>query len=72
VLQSGDAGLGEWHSHERNVLADYQAAIDRPEPTRIVGLWFIGNSIFGRQPLSASFSDIRIESGGEVTHLLHE
>jgi hypothetical protein len=64
VLQSGKAGLGEWFSHSRNILADYQASVAGDPPTRIVGVWFIANSLFGRQRASASFSDVAIVDAG--------
>lgn len=63
VIQSGEAGLGEWFSHSRNVLADYRESIDVPEPGRIVGVWFIANSLFGRQRAAASFAEVRISNG---------
>lgn len=60
VLQSGPVGLGNWFSHKRNVLADYQASITGAPPSRIVGVWFIANSAFGRQRGAASFADVKI------------
>jgi hypothetical protein len=63
VLQNGEAGLGDWFSHRRNVLSDYRAAIAGDAPGRIVAVWFIANSLFGRQQATASFADVAIESG---------
>ena len=63
VLQSGSTGLGEWFSHNRNVLADYRLSVAGDPPTRIVGVWFIGVSLFGRQPAAASFADVAIVDG---------
>jgi hypothetical protein len=65
VLQSGATGLGEWSSHTRNVLADYQAAVQGDPPSRIVGVWFIGNSVFGRQRAAASFADVAVIDGDQ-------
>ncbi len=65
VLESGKTGLGEWSSHTRNVLADYKAAVQRDPPSRIVGVWFIGNSVFGRKRAAASFADVAIIDGGQ-------
>jgi hypothetical protein len=67
VLQSGPEGLGEWHSHARNIVADYEASIDLPVPERIVGVWFIANSLFGRQRGAASFANVVISSDGVET-----
>jgi hypothetical protein len=63
VLQSGDEGLSQWYTHERKVLEDYRASIDGEVPSRIVGVWFIANSLFGRQRAAASFADVAIVDG---------
>jgi hypothetical protein len=72
TLQSGKAGLGEWYRHERPVLADFRTAIGGAEPERIVGVWFIANSLFGRQLASASFADVVIINGEERTSVFGE
>ena len=63
VLQGAEAPLGEWTTHTRNVLADYTSAVGREAPTRIVGVWFIANSLFGRQRAAASFANVVIRDG---------
>ena len=63
VLQSGEQGLGEWHSHSRSVQADYQASVGGEMPTRIVGVWVIANALFGRQPAEAFFANARVTDG---------
>ncbi|MEZ5551391.1 MAG: DUF3047 domain-containing protein [Pseudomonadales bacterium] len=60
VLQSGEAGLGDWFTHSRKVLEDYDASIKVERPTRIVGVWFIANSLFARQRAAASFAEVTI------------
>ncbi|MGI9328385.1 MAG: DUF3047 domain-containing protein [Pseudomonadales bacterium] len=67
VLTKGRDGLGEWHQHTREVLADYRASIQLSEPARIVGVWFIANSIFGRQQGAASFANVKITNGDTET-----
>jgi hypothetical protein len=67
ILQSGDEGLGEWFSYQRPVLADFRTAIGGEEPKRIVGIWFIANSLFGRQSAAASFADAVVINGEERT-----
>ncbi len=69
VLQSGSEGLGDWHSHTRNILSDYEASIDLPAPERIVGVWFIANSLFGRQVGAASFANVVISSDQSETRV---
>lgn len=67
VLSSGREGLGTWEQHSRPVLADYRESISVPEPQRIVGIWFIANSLFGRQPGAASFANVTISNGDTQT-----
>lgn len=63
VLQSGTKGLGEWATHRRPVLADYVAAVGGEKPARIVAVWFIANSFFGKQPGEAYFANVRLRDG---------
>ncbi len=65
VLQSGTPELGKWFSHQRPVKADYLNAVGGKAPERIVGVWFIINSVFGRQQAEAYFSDVVIRDGDE-------
>jgi hypothetical protein len=67
VLQSGEEGLGAWYRHRRGVRADYRKAVGGEAPKRIVGVWFIVNSLFGRQPAQAYFANVVISSAGEET-----
>jgi hypothetical protein len=69
VLEGAEAPLGQWTSHTRNVLADYTSAVGREAPTRIVGVWFIANSLFGRQRAAASFANVVISDGGEQVNI---
>lgn len=70
VIQSGDAGLGQWHRHSRRVRADYEMAVGGDVPQRIVGVWFIATAVFGRQPAEAYFADIAVEGAGVRQPLL--
>ncbi|MDA1075646.1 MAG: DUF3047 domain-containing protein [Proteobacteria bacterium] len=65
VLQSGKKGLGQWFTHKRNIVADYQASIAGERPSRIVGIWFIANSLFGAQRAAASFADVAVIDGDQ-------
>lgn len=69
TLQSGQEGLGDWFSHQRPILADFRSAIGGTQPTRIVGIWFIANSLFGRQLAAASFADAVIINGDDRTNV---
>ena len=63
VLQSGTEGLGQWFSHRRPVKLDYLNAVGGEAPSRIVGVWFIANSLFGRQLGEAIFSNVVLHDG---------
>ena len=64
VLESGQENLGMWQSHKRNVLADYSESISGEAPKRIVGVWFIANNIFAKQPALARFKELSISDNG--------
>lgn len=64
VARSGNADLGRWLNESRNVLQDYAKAVGGPPPQRIVRVWLIANSVFGRGEGRAQFGDIRIGAGG--------
>jgi hypothetical protein len=63
VLQSGSEGLGDWVTHRRPVLQDYVDAVGGEPPRRIVAVWFIANSFFGRRPGEAYFANVRLLDG---------
>jgi hypothetical protein len=64
VIRSGPEGLGQWFAEERNVHADYRAAVGEP-PARIVGVWLIAVSVFSHSLGAADFADIEILNGDE-------
>ena len=63
VVQSGQDGLGEWHQHKRNIYSDYSTSVGGEMPKKIVGIWFIGNSLFGRRGADAEFANISVQDG---------
>lgn len=69
AVQSGDAGLGDWHSHSRAVLQDYKSAVGGELPGRIVGVWVINSGVFGDKPGEAIFANLKVHSGGQVTEV---
>lgn len=60
VARSGDADLGKWLSESRDILADYDKAIGGQRPARVLRVWLIANSVFGRGEGHAQFGDIRV------------
>lgn len=60
VLRSGPDDLGRWLSEARAVKSDYAQAVGGPPPARIVRVWLIANSVFGRGQGRAAFGDIRV------------
>ena len=61
VARSGTAGLGQWQSERREVLAEYRDALGEPPPQRIVAVWLIANSVFQRAEARATFRNIVVE-----------
>jgi hypothetical protein len=67
VLQTGTEDLGKWHSHKRNILADYIEHVGGEVPERIVGVWFIAASL-SETPADAKFANVTLTgSGPDVT-----
>lgn len=60
VVRSGSGGLGVWQAEERDVLADYRAAIGGAAPTRIVAVWLIAVSVFQQGVGEGEYTDIRL------------
>jgi hypothetical protein len=69
VLQSGQQGLGEWVTHRRPVLTDYLEAVGGEKPARIVAVWFIANSVFGKRPGEAYFASVRLRDGERIVEV---
>jgi hypothetical protein len=72
VLQSGNPGLGEWKSHRRPILADYTEAVGGEKPARIVAVWFIANSYFGKKPGEAYFANVRLRDGERTVEVFEK
>jgi hypothetical protein len=68
VIRSGPQGLGEWRDEERDVFADYAAAIGGPAPARITRVWLIAVSLFQGNEGKCQYSDIAfVTRNGIVT-----
>lgn len=67
VARSGTGDLGQWLNESHNVFADYEKAVGGPPPGRIIRIWLIANSVFGRGEGHAQFGDIQI-SDGDTQH----
>ena len=65
VVRSGTAELGKWLNEARNVWRDYAQAIGGEPPKRIVRVWLIANSVFGRGEGRAELGDIRLGANGQ-------
>lgn len=63
VLQHGQRGLGDWHSHSRPVAEDYAEAVGGSMPQRIVGVWFINAGLFGGPGGEAAFANVVLRDG---------
>ena len=62
AVQSGQDGLGAWHSHTRNIYDAYEKGVGGEMPGKIVGVWVIGNAVFGRRQADAEFADVTIKN----------
>lgn len=60
-VQSGEAGLGAWHTERRDVVADYRAAFGE-EPPAISGIAIMTDSDNTGGAATAYFGDIRLET----------
>ena len=69
ILQSGAEGLGDWYSHRRRVLADYQAGPDVRTPTKIVAIWFIANTVFSGGEAETYFRNVTLTSADGTVEL---
>jgi hypothetical protein len=72
VLRSGQRGLGEWETHRRPILADYTEAVGGEKPARIVAVWFIANSYFGKKPGEAYFANVRLRDGERTVEVFEK
>ena len=70
VIEDAAVPSGSWQTHERNVLADYAEAVPGDLPKKIVGVWFIANNVFAKQPGKALFRNLKIQQGGEEIALI--
>ncbi len=69
VVRRGRDGLGVWQAEERAVRADYERAVGAA-PGRIVAVWLIANSMFGRGEARARFADIVLRDGAQTLAVL--
>jgi hypothetical protein len=65
VVRSGPDGLGEWQSEERDLRADYEAALGAPLPGRVVAVWLIAVGLFQHVKGSCVYGSIEVSGGGE-------
>lgn len=61
VVRSGEQGLGAWHKESRDLWTDYPRAIPGELPKKMVSIWLIANSIFGRKKTAAKFKNIKLQ-----------
>ncbi|RJF87540.1 DUF3047 domain-containing protein [Oleomonas cavernae] len=65
VLRSGPQGLGTWIAEARDVHADYAAALGGTIPGKVIRIWLIANSLFGRDRGESTFAGIELVQGGQ-------
>jgi hypothetical protein len=70
VVRSGSADLGRWVDEERPILADHQAAIGGPAPTRVVRSWLLSGSLFQGGTARAEFGRMELIDTNRVIRVL--
>jgi Protein of unknown function (DUF3047) len=70
VARAGTAGLGRWIDQERPVLADHQAAIGGPAPSRVVRAWLIAQTVPQAGHAMGEFSRIELVDGDHTLRVL--
>jgi hypothetical protein len=70
VARSGIADLGRWINEERPVLADHQAAIGGPAPTRVVRAWLIAQTVPQASHAVGQFRRIELVNGNQKLRVL--
>jgi pimeloyl-ACP methyl ester carboxylesterase len=70
VARSGTAGLGRWIDEERPVLADHQAAIGGPAPSRVIRAWLIAQTIPQASHAIGEFRRIELADGNQTLRVL--
>jgi hypothetical protein len=70
VVRTGTAHLGRWLDQERPVLADHQAAIGGPAPSRVVRAWLIAQTVPQAGHAAGEFSRIELADGDQMLRVL--
>ena len=70
VARSGAADLGRWIDEERPVLADHQAAIGGPTPTRVIRAWLIAQTVPQASHAVGEFRRIELVDGDQKLRVL--
>jgi len=70
VARSGTAGLGRRIDEERPVLADHQAAIGGPAPSRVVRAWLIAQTVPQAGHAAGEFGRIELVDGNQKLRVL--
>jgi Protein of unknown function (DUF3047) len=70
VARTGTADLGHWIDEERPVLADCQAAIGGPAPSRVVRAWLIAQTVPQAGHAAGEFSRIELVDGDKTLRVL--
>ncbi|EHN11519.1 hypothetical protein PAI11_16040 [Patulibacter medicamentivorans] len=65
VVRTGHDELGRWVDDRRTVRDDYARAIGGPLPERIVAVWLIANTVFGREVGECRYRRIALEQGAQ-------
>jgi hypothetical protein len=70
VARTGTDRLGRWLDEERPVLADHQAAIGGPAPSRVVRAWLIAQTVPQAGHAAGGFRRIDLVDGDQTLRVL--
>jgi Protein of unknown function (DUF3047) len=70
VVRTGTADLGRWIEEERLVLADHQAAIAGPAPSRVVRAWLIAQTVPQAGHAAGKFNRIELVDTDKTLRVL--
>lgn len=63
VLNSGNSGVGKWHSFKRNISEDWKTLFRNDDPPQIVGLGFMTDSDGTQSTVTGWYDDFVLNSG---------
>lgn len=61
IVESGDGGVGQWRTFERNIVEDFERAYGE-KPGRLIGVGILTDSDYTGETVETWYGDIRLHS----------